>query len=81
MSCPIFAGVVGNLNGARLSSGKKPLGFLNPWLYSLNNGELKDITNGKIVGCDGSLATGADTGGIVIPGAGFVATVGWDAAT
>ncbi|CZR59887.1 related to tripeptidyl-peptidase I [Phialocephala subalpina] len=34
-SSPAFAAVVSLLNNARLSEGKKPLGFLNPWLYSV----------------------------------------------
>lgn len=32
-STPAFAGMVGLLNEARLQAGKKPMGFLNPWLY------------------------------------------------
>ena len=32
-STPAFAGMVGLLNEARIQAGKKPMGFLNPWLY------------------------------------------------
>lgn len=80
MSSPIFAGVVANLNAARLAEGKAPLGFLNPLLYSFNGNELKDIVNGGSTGCTGtSYYTGAPTA--YIPDAGFNATVGWDPVT
>lgn len=47
--------------------GKPPLGFLNPWLYSLPAGTLNDITDGCIEGCLGQN--------------GFCASKGWDPAT
>ena len=34
-SAPAFAGIVALLNSARLSAGRRPLGFLNPWIYSV----------------------------------------------
>ncbi|KAG8716001.1 hypothetical protein FRC09_016119 [Ceratobasidium sp. 395] len=60
-SCPTFAGVISLLNDYRLSQGKPPLGFLNPWLYA-NAGTLNDITQGNNPGCGTS---------------GFNATTGW----
>merc|ERR1719313_1761741 len=36
-AAPIVAGLVASLNGARLSVGKPPLGFLNPMLYGLHS--------------------------------------------
>lgn len=80
MSSPIFAGVVGNLNAARLDQGKAPLGFLNPWFYSLTGNELKDITTGGSTGCTGTSEYSGLPAGF-IPYAGFNATVGWDPAT
>ncbi|KAF8311049.1 tripeptidyl peptidase A [Clavulina sp. PMI_390] len=64
-SCPAFAGVVALLNDALVSKGKKPLGWLNPWIYSLKTG-FNDITTGSNPGC-------------ATPG--FNATVGWDPVT
>jgi len=32
---PTFAAIVSLLNDARYQAGKKPLGFINPWLYQL----------------------------------------------
>ncbi|KAG8739823.1 hypothetical protein FRC10_005084 [Ceratobasidium sp. 414] len=64
-ACPTFAGVITLLNDYRLSKGKKPLGFLNPWLYK-NPGMLNDITLGHSAGCGTN---------------GFNATAGWDPVT
>ena len=53
------------LNGDLVSNGKRPLGFLNYWLYEagLNWDGLNDVTGGHNPGCDTD---------------GFYATVGWD---
>ncbi|KAJ4311820.1 hypothetical protein N0V94_007762 [Neodidymelliopsis sp. IMI 364377] len=69
-SAPTTAGIFQLLNSARISSGKKGLGFLNPWLYNTASTGFTDIKNGKIGGCSG-----------VISGAGFSAVAGWDPAT
>ncbi|KAF3931213.1 Aorsin [Dactylella cylindrospora] len=71
-SSPAFAAIVALLNGDRLSKGKKPLGFLNPWLYSTaaENKGLTDVTVGTSSGCRRE-----------IPGAGWKATDGWDPVT
>lgn len=59
---PTFASIVQLLSSDRLSLGKPPLGFLNPWLYANATSGLTDITNGSNSGCSG-----------VISGAGFSA--------
>lgn len=64
-SAPIFAAVVTRINDARLSMGKKPIGFINPALYS-NPWILNDIKNGSNPGCG-------------TPG--FQAVQGWDPVT
>ncbi|KAJ4358818.1 hypothetical protein N0V95_002740 [Ascochyta clinopodiicola] len=69
-SAPTTAGIFQLLNSARIASGKKGLGFLNPWLYSTASTGFTDIKTGKISGCSG-----------VISGAGFSAVTGWDPAT
>jgi tripeptidyl-peptidase-1 len=64
----------------RLSKGQKPLGFLNPWLYSEGSRGLVDITAGGSRGCfNAALASGLDAP--EVPGAGWNATTGWDAVT
>ncbi|KZT38760.1 subtilisin-like protein [Sistotremastrum suecicum HHB10207 ss-3] len=65
-STPLFSSFVTLLNDARLARGQQPLGFLNPWLYSIGKKGLNDITQGASVGCN--------TGG-------FPAAKGWDAVT
>jgi len=65
-SSPTFASVISLLNDELVATGKPPLGFLNPWLYSTAASALNDITIGNNPGC------GTD---------GFNATVGWDPVT
>ena len=57
------AGIISLLNDYLLSVDRKPLGFLNPWLYSYGRSGLNDITSGSNPGC------GTE---------GFSAIVGWD---
>ncbi|KAI0130437.1 peptidase S8/S53 domain-containing protein [Xylariales sp. AK1849] len=66
---PTFASVIQLVNSNRVAAGKKPLGFLNPWLYGNATAALTDITSGSIGGC------------AAISGAGFTAIKGWDPAT
>ncbi|KAI0059713.1 tripeptidyl peptidase A [Artomyces pyxidatus] len=61
-----FAGLVSLLNDARIESGKAPLGFLNPFLYSTGAAAFNDITSGNAPGCGTQ---------------GFNATEGWDPIT
>ena len=66
---PVWGAVVALLNEQRLAAGKSPMGFLNPWLYSLAGTDaFTDITSGtnNFAGC---LKTG------------YSATAGWDAVT
>lgn len=69
-SAPTFAAIVSLLNEARLQAGKKPLGFLNPWIYK-NAAAFTDVTVG-------TNAIGRGTGPLPY---GFNCTVGWDPAT
>ena len=85
-AAPVVAGLIGLINDVRLKAGKPVMGFINPWLYSLGNGNgtgITDVTGGAAVGCTGvNLQTGRVLpGASVIPGARWDATVGWDPAT
>ncbi|KAH9053651.1 subtilisin-like protein [Lactarius vividus] len=63
---PTVAGIISLLNDYRISQGRHPLGFLNPWLYGIARGGLNDITSGSNPGCNTD---------------GFFAVVGWDPVT
>jgi len=65
-ACPVVAGVFALLNGLRLSAGKAPLGFLNPFIYQ-NPTAFNDVTSG--------------VNDYFSKGFGFKAIKGWDAAT
>ncbi|KAH9071520.1 subtilisin-like protein [Lactarius deliciosus] len=65
-SAPIVAGVISLLNDYRLSQGKRPLGFLNPWIYGGGLEGFNDIVSGSNPGCNTD---------------GFTAVVGWDPVT
>lgn len=67
---PTFASVIQLVNSDRVASGKKGLGFLNPWLYANASSALTDIKTGSISGCSGQIS-----------GAGFKAVSGWDPTT
>ncbi|KAH8653369.1 tripeptidyl-peptidase [Xylariales sp. PMI_506] len=82
-AAPVVAGIIGLLNDARLRAGKPTMGFINPWLYSLNAGVLTDVTGGSALGCTGTnIQNGQPVpGGGIIPWASWNATEGWDPAT
>ncbi|KAI1128563.1 peptidase S8/S53 domain-containing protein [Nemania abortiva] len=82
-AAPVVAGIIALLNDARLRAGKPTMGFINPFLYSLKSGLLRDVTAGKAVGCNGyNMQTGGLVrGGGKIPWASWNGTVGWDPAT
>ena len=63
-SSPTFASIIALINDRLLTSGRRPLGFLNPLLYSNASAAFNDITSGNNYDavCD----------------AGFNAGVGWD---
>ncbi|KAH9041497.1 peptidase S8/S53 domain-containing protein [Lactarius deliciosus] len=66
VSTPIVAGIISLLNDWLISTGREPLGFLNPWLYGRGSRGLTDITEGSNPGCNMD---------------GFSAIVGWDPVT
>ncbi|KAJ6514898.1 family S53 protease [Mycena vitilis] len=73
-SSPIFASLIGLLNDQLIASGRSPLGFLNPWLYS-NADAFNDITTGSNSGdLQKSPTPGCGTKG-------FPAKAGWDPVT
>jgi tripeptidyl-peptidase-1 len=65
-SSPHFAAVIALVNDALLAKGKKPLGFLNPWIYKKAYKTFTDVTIGSSYGCNTT---------------GFPAQKGWDAVT
>ena len=69
-SSPAFAGLISLLNEARMTAGKPPLGFLNPFLYQ-NEGAFTDVTEGS---------NKVDRGGAPMP-YGYNCSAGWDPAT
>lgn len=76
-SAPVFAALVALLNSARLQAGKPPLGFLNPWIYSVGYQGLNDITMGGSRGCTGfDVYSGLPAP--LVPYASWNATTGWD---
>ena len=65
-SSPTATAVLSLVNDALIAAGRRPLGFLNPWLYAGGYKAFTDVLSGNSSGCD--------TGG-------FPATKGWDAVT
>ncbi|KAF8265651.1 subtilisin-like protein [Lactarius quietus] len=65
-AAPAAAGIISLLNDYMITSGRRPLGFLNPWLYGGGLAGLNDITQGSNPGCN-------------TPG--FSAIPGWDPVT
>ncbi|KAF2416085.1 tripeptidyl-peptidase-like protein [Tothia fuscella] len=79
-STPVVAAIIALLNAQRLNEGKPTLGFLNPWIYSLEGKGLTDIVTGGSRGCYGkSQYSGANT--VNVPYASWNATAGWDPVT
>lgn len=79
-SAPTFAAIISNLNHVRLSQCKRPLGFLNPWLYSWGHIGFTDIVDGGSKGCSGfDRSTGRAAR--FVPYASWNATKGWDPVT
>jgi len=65
-SCPLMSSIFSLVNDALISSGKKPLGFLNPWLYKNGYKGFTDIVQGRADSCGTK---------------GFPVTKGWDPST
>lgn len=79
-SAPTFAAIVALLNNERLSNGRPPLGFLNPWIYLFGHRGLNDVTHGGSTGCTGTdMYSGLPTP--FVPFASWNATRGWDPVT
>lgn len=79
-SSPTFAAIVSLLNNARLANNMPPLGFLNPWIYSVGRHALEDIVDGGSTGCTGTdQYSGLPTP--YVPYASWNATKGWDPVT
>ena len=62
-STPLASSILSLVNDALIAAGKKPLGFLNPWLYKQGFAGFNDITSGSALGCNVT---------------GFEAKTGWD---
>ncbi|KAG9590356.1 subtilisin-like protein, partial [Aureobasidium melanogenum] len=69
-SAPAVAGIVGLVNSALVDAGKSPLGFMNPFLYSVGHKAFRDIVNGSSKGCGEELSS-----------TGWDAAEGWDPVT
>ncbi|KAI9699722.1 MAG: vesicle formation at the endoplasmic reticulum [Candelina mexicana] len=79
-AAPTFAAIISLLNSARLSSNLPPLGFLNPWIYSVGGLGFSDILEGGSKGCLGTdTYSGLKTP--IVPFASWNATAGWDPVT
>jgi len=63
---PLAASIFALVNDALAAVGRPPLGFVNPWLYSVGYKAFNDILSGSSAGCNTS---------------GFPAQAGWDAVT
>jgi len=61
-----MSSVIALVNDALISSGKAPMGFLNPWLYKKGYRGFTDILSGGNGGCNTT---------------GFPVQEGWDAVT
>jgi tripeptidyl-peptidase I len=75
-STPLWAAIITLLNDYEAWKGRKPLGFINPWLYRLTSG-LKDITTGGNNAGDCYLLTGCTLDKTL----GYNVTEGWDPVT
>jgi tripeptidyl-peptidase-1 len=74
-SSPVVAGMLALINNERLLNGKKPLGFVNPLVYSIaaeHADAFNDVVEGENKCCAGSAFQG------ICCDEGFAATKGWD---
>ncbi|KAL6415427.1 tripeptidyl-peptidase I [Ilyonectria robusta] len=76
---PVFGAMIALINNELLKQGKRPMGFLNPWIYQVGRIGFTDITEGSSVGCQGTSIWGLPSP--VIPNAGWDAVKGWDPVT
>lgn len=68
-SAPTVAGIVGLVNSALIGAGKSPLGFMNPFLYSVARKAFQEVDGGGSKGCSLMLEE---------PTVSLNATEGWD---
>jgi tripeptidyl-peptidase I len=76
-SAPVMAGMLSNINAARIAAGKGSVGWANPAMYANSARFVRDITSGNSF-CAALTAPGA------FPNCcpqGFYATTGWDPVT
>lgn len=50
-STPTAAAIFSLVNDDLIAKGKPPMGFLNPWLYSVGYKGFMDVVHGSAVGC------------------------------
>lgn len=77
-AAPVWAAIIALLNDYEISKGRPTLGFVNPWLYSLPEGTLKDITTG---GNNSGQCPPQGNGTSVCQALGYQVTSGWDPVT
>ncbi|KAF7193047.1 Tripeptidyl-peptidase sed3 [Pseudocercospora fuligena] len=76
-AAPLWAAIITLLNDYEISRGRPTLGFINPWLYSLPNGTLHDITQGG----DNSGQCAPNSNCTLSQTPGYNVSVGWDPVT
>jgi hypothetical protein len=75
-SAPVFAGMLSNINAARIAAGKGSMGWANPAMYANSAQFVNDITSGN------NKCAGANSADVVnCCTQGFYATTGWDPVT
>ncbi|KAJ2907231.1 subtilisin-like protein [Zalerion maritima] len=76
---PVVGGLVVLLNDVRLRKGFPVMGFINPWLCANAGDALKDIQEGRVIGCEGTNYQSEGTvEGQIIPHAPWNSTEGCD---
>ncbi|EGR45082.1 uncharacterized protein TRIREDRAFT_123865 [Trichoderma reesei QM6a] len=79
LSSPVFAALIALLNDHRSKSGMPPMGFLNPWIYTVGSHAFTDIIEARSEGCPGQSVEYLASP--YIPNAGWSAVPGWDPVT
>ena len=77
-ACPVWAGIITQLNGQLLDAGQPPLGFLNPWIYQT---AAQSIADGAPAFFDVTAGPAHGNNGGVTGTRGFMAAPGWDPVT
>ena len=75
-SAPVMAGLLSNINAARIAAGKGSVGWVNPALYTNSSMFINDITSGD------NKCAGINSKNVVnCCSQGFTCTTGWDPVT